>query len=204
MPPSRPAFGPELRRKLLHLAALVLPAAVLRWGDPFIYGILIPGALLALAADLLRVRAGWLHRLIGTVFGPLMRSRERPPLGAPPCVNGATWMALSASAAFLLFTRPIAALAFSVLVLGDAAAALVGRTVGTIRLGSSEKTLEGSLGFVIAGLVPVVVAAELGAVSYWAGAAAVLAAAGAEATTTRLNDNLLIPLVAGLVLTVLG
>lgn len=194
----------ETRRKLLHLAALVLPVAVLRWGDPFVYGILLPGAVVALGADLLRVRVAWLHRTIGVIFGPLMRTKERPPLGAAPVLNGATWMAVAAAGTFLIFPRTVGAVAFAILVLGDAAAALVGRRFGRRRLGPAGKTLEGSTAFVTAALVPVGLAAWWGTVPIEAGVAGALAAAVVEARPGRINDNLLIPLAAGLGMVLLG
>lgn len=194
----------ETRRKLLHLAALALPAAMLRWGDPFVYGILLPGAVLALAADLMRVRVAWLYRMIGVVFGPLMRTGEQPPLGAAPVVNGATWMTLAAAGTFLLFPRIEAAVAFSVLVLGDAAAALVGRRFGRRRFGANGKSLEGSLAFAAAALLPVGLAAARGVLPFWPGAAGVLAAAIVEARSGRINDNLLIPLACGATMVLIG
>ena len=196
--------GTETWRKGLHLTALVLPVAVWWWGAPFVYGVLIPGSLLALAADLTRVRIAWLHRTIGFVFGPVMRAKERPPLGAVPVVNGATWMVLAGAFVFAAFPFPVAAVAFSMLVLGDAAAALVGRAVGRTRIASTGKTLEGSLAFLGAALLPVAWAWWTGSVGPGVGLAAALVGAVVEATSTRINDNLLIPLAAAAVMTGLG
>lgn len=196
--------GTETWRKGLHLAALVLPVAVWWWGAPFVYGVLMPGSLLALATDLTRVRIAWLYRTIGVVFGPVMRAKERPPLGAPPVVNGATWMALAGSIVFAGFPFSVAAVAFSMLVVGDAAAALVGRAVGRIPIGSTGKTVEGSAAFLAAALLPVAWAWRTATLDVEIGLAAALVATVVEATSTRINDNFLIPLAAAAVMSLLG
>lgn len=114
-------------------------------------------------------------------------------------VNSSTWYT---TALFLLslFTPPaFCAIAIVVLGLGDPAAALIGRRWGRTRL-ASGRSLEGSLAFVVVGLVSAWIALtifhpELPHPALYALGGA-LAGAIAELLTRRIDDNFAIPLAA--------
>lgn len=203
-------YRAELRRKALHLLALTLPLGAALLGKPDALYVLVPGALFALTCDVLRSRSERFARLIQRVFGPLMRADEWASASSSALGdvrgNGATWTLVTMALLIFLFPVPVAVAAFSLFMIGDAAAALVGRRWGRTTWGDGPRTVEGTAAFVGAGLATVALlqaalpAAGYGAPSWGVAAGAVAAAAGAEAFPRPLNDNLRVPLVAALVL----
>ena len=149
------SFRAELGRKALHLGALVIPLGILlldgntvaSW--PLSVVILVPLAALALVLDVARVRSSAIRDFLHRWFGWMMRPEEVPPLGGPITFNGATMMCTSAALCAALFPAGIAAAAVAILMVGDAAAALVGRRFGKIRWPGSPEAVEGSLGYAV-------------------------------------------------------
>jgi dolichol kinase len=205
-------YRAELRRKALHLLALALPLGTALLGKPRALYVLVPGALFALSCDVLRSQSERFARRIRQIFGPLMRADEWDEAAAPLGVrgNGATWTLVTMALLALFFPVPVAVAAFSLFMIGDAAAALVGRRWGRTPWGDGPRTVEGTAAFVGAGLATVALlqvalpAAGYAAPSWGVAALAVGAGAGAEALPRPLNDNLRVPLVAALALYVLG
>ena len=173
-------------RRLFHLVggscvawvvyALSPDAPLTRW----LFAIMLA---VALAGDLLRLTYVTFNRYAYRVFGALLCPREvrRPSL---------TWFMLGV---FLTLWIPDPALvvpSLLVLAVADPVASVVGRTWGTHPLGKG--TREGTLAFFAAALAVLVP---------WAGIAAALPvaalAAAAEGFTTRLDDNVVIPVVTG-------
>ena len=200
------SYRAELGRKALHLGALVIPAGILlldgaSWrGLPVSALVLVPLALLALGLDVARVRSAPMRDFLHRWFAWLMRPEEIPPLGGPVTFNGATMMCTSAAICALLFPAGIAAAALAMLMVGDGAAAVVGRRFGRTRWPGTPKSVEGSLAYAA-------FAFAIGlAVVAWPGAGfglvicAVGAVSGAvvEALPIPVNDNLRVPLLTGL------
>ena len=193
-------YQAELKRKALHLLALMAPLTVTVTGKTWSLLLLAPAAVVALAADVLRVRWAPFAHFIDRVFGSLMRSEERPPVGGPVSINGATWVLVSSSLLILIFPVRIALAAFVMFMISDAAAAIVGRRIGRIHWGSSARTVEGSLAFLAVGAV-VMIGFALGSdLVLWTGLVATLFGCAAEAMPRPLNDNLRVPIVAASVL----
>ncbi len=194
--PSSPiSFRAELLRKGLHGLAVVLPLGVLLWEEQLRIPLLVLAAL-AIGGDIARARSigarRWLHR----VFGTLMRPEEMPPLGGPIVLNGATWMCVAAAFCTAVFSPAIAAAALAIQMLGDGAAALVGRRFGRTRLGKTSKTMEGSVAFLAVAFVAACVVAqwpgaELGVLACSVGA---LVGAVVESLPLQVNDNISVPL----------
>jgi len=147
------SYRGELLRKALHLLALSIPIGMLHVTRPTALAVLWPLALAALGADVLRARWPAFHRFIRGIFGCMMRPEELPPPGDPIAINGATWVLLSSALLATLFPLPLAATAFAIFMVGDAAAALVGRRFGRHRWPGSRRTVEGSLAFFGAALL---------------------------------------------------
>lgn len=80
-----------------------------------------------------------------------MRNEEKPEIGSPIVINGASWVLFSATLLTIIFPVHIACASLSLFILGDAAAALVGRKFGKRRWPLSHKTIEGSIAFFIIG-----------------------------------------------------
>lgn len=190
----------ELRRKALHLLALVVPIGMSVLGQHLSLLILIPLSLLAVSADVLRARSDGFSRVINRIFGPLMRDEERPPVGSRVVFNGATWVLVTATLLVALFPVSIAVPAFAMFMVSDAAAALIGRRYGRIHWGQSSRTVEGSVAFLVAGTG---VMSLFPTVPFGIGVVCAAAGSGAEAMPRPLNDNVRVPLVTAAVLTAL-
>ena len=198
------SYGAELKRKALHLGALVMPLGILVLGRTAALFLLVPLAAVAVFCDVARLRWAWMHRFIGWVFGPIMRPEEQPAFGGPIVLNGATWMCVSAALCAALFPAPIAAAALAMLMVGDGAAAVVGRRFGRHRYPFSPKSVEGSAAFFVTGLLVALpltaaVAPAYAPLTVPQLALGTLAGAAAEALPLPINDNVRVPLVAGLV-----
>ena len=196
------SYSAELKRKALHLGALVIPAGIVVLGRTVALWLLVPLAVVALAADVARGRVPVVHRSITWLFAPIMRPEEQPPFGGPVVVNGATWMCVAGALCALLFPEPVAAAALAMLMVGDGAAAVVGRRFGRTRYPFSEKSVEGSVAFFVTGLLAAIPfglfpADGIGLPTLALGAAT---AALVEAIPVPVNDNLRVPLVAGAVM----
>lgn len=185
-----------LKRGLFHIfgglfapvAALLLPRMVLLIS----LGVV---TFIFLAFELLRFRAPGINRWFFSFFKPLLREKEASRL------TGASYMLVASLIAFLVFQRDIAVLALSFLAVGDPLATIVGTHIGKRKL--LGKTLEGDLACFISCIA-------IGFVFHYAGLSIplltiLLGSVGAtivEAMPLPINDNLTVPLFAGLVMTV--
>jgi dolichol kinase len=180
----------ERGRKLVHLATFVLPVWIWWVPPPWTWRGPLLAFLGVLAVDALRLRVEPVARWFARRVDPYLRPRERTgPVVAVHLLTG-VGVLLAAVA-----PRPVAATALAYLVLGDAAAALVGRRYGKRRFGA--KSLEGSLACFV-------VCLGLGALALPQHPAAILggalAATLAEALPWPVDDNLSVPLVGAVVL----
>ncbi len=139
----------EINRKLLHGLAVVLPAGIFygpqllqvpQWMVSVIIGALFVASL---AIEALRFRNPSFGELFRKCFGSMLRTGEKATLTGATYVCGGSF--LCSLIALQGNPAPSAAfLALTLFILGDAAAALVGKAMGRIRIG--DKTLEGALG----------------------------------------------------------
>ena len=185
----------ELWRKALHLLSLLIPVGLLYFGRETALLILIPMTLTALLIEVLRTRFEPARRGVDTIFGFMMRPEEIPPVPAPIRFNGATWVLLTSTLLAALFEPTIAAAAIAIGLLGDAAAALVGRRFGRTKIGKSDKTFEGSLAFVLvaAPLIWIVPGLTLPV-----GFAGLMAGVVVESLPLPINDNFAVPMASAL------
>lgn len=191
----------ELKRKAIHLGALVLPLAILALPTPLARGVLTALAGLAVALDVARQRVPAVHALlVDRTFGWMMRPEELPTLGGPIVFNGAVWMCLSAAACVWLFPSGVGAAALAMLMVGDGAAAVIGRRFGRTTWPGSPKTVEGSLAYAVAAFGTGAAVTAWPAVGLTLAACAVGAVAGAilEALPIPINDNFRVPVLSGL------
>lgn len=149
-----------------------------------------------LTFELIRFRAPGINRWFSSFFKPLLREKEVSRL------TGASYMLTASLIAFLLFPRDIAVLTFSFLAIGDPVAIIVGRWIGKRKL--LGKTLEGDLACFISCVTIVFV-------FYYAGLnillltilAGSVGATIVEAVPIPINDNLTMPLFAGVVIMIM-
>ena len=193
----------EVARKALHAATAVLPVALaFSWtSQETLRIVLTVAALLALAVEALRHLWPSFENRFASMFGGLMRERELRTDGAR-MLTGATWLALAM--AIVLWFAPLraAVAALWAAALGDAAAAVVGRSAGRWeKVGAGRKTLAGSFAALLVTAVGV----------FWLTAASLalalglgVVAAAAERPAVPLDDNLRIALAVALAASVLG
>ena len=137
----------------------------------------------AFAGDLLRLRYVTFNRFAFRAFSALMCPHEVRRLSL-------TWFLLGVFLVLWLPEPGLAVPSLLVLAVADPAASVVGRLWGTRPLGKG--TMEGTLAFFIAALLAL--APFVGTLAALPVAAVV---AAAEVLTTRVDDNVVIPLVTG-------
>jgi dolichol kinase len=183
------SYRSELIRKTIHLLAMVLPIGMLVLDRRPALAVLASLSALALTTEFARTRSAAVQRTVDGLVGWMMRAEEKPPLGQIR-LSGATWVLISALVLLVFFPARLASLALTVFMVGDAAAALVGRRFGKHRWGNGQKTIEGTVGFVVAGSVVGLFFTEP---AIWFGPAAALMAGAFELLPGPLNDNLQAP-----------
>ena len=138
-----------------------------------------------LVVELLRLGNRSVRNVFARVFGSLIRGHEHVSF------TGSTFLLVGSLLTVCVFPKTVAVSALCFLIVGDPVAALIGKSIGVVRL-FGNKTLEGSLAnflvcFGIGLLFLPLPLAVVGAV----------AAAVAEVLPIPLDDNLRIPLAAG-------
>lgn len=134
----------EILRKLVHVSSLWMAVFVFyaeKAASVTLFG-LLAAALLLVEIGRFRIRV--LSDFFVRVFGPILRPFE---MGANFSPTGSFYFVLSVFICVLFFERIDVVAAICVLVIADTAAALVGRSIGKIRLG--RKTFEGFMAFVL-------------------------------------------------------
>jgi len=186
-------FVEEFKRKAIHLGALSIPIGYYFLSKRTALLILIPIVLITLAGDIIRLKELPGSRLIKRIFGAMLRDHENSDL------SGASYILSGATLTIAMFSKPVALAALGFIILGDIAAALVGRRYGRIKIG--DKTLEGSLTFFGVSLC---VALLVPGLSFGIGIIGALVATIIEALTLPVDDNLIVPLISGLVMQILA
>jgi dolichol kinase len=182
--------GLEIKRKLVHLSTLVIPAGYALTSKETVLTFLLPFFLIYLAVDLLRhFHPGMTSLFEKYFYETVLRRKERSRL------MGSTYFLFSTLLVILLFPKPIAIASLLILILSDTAAALVGRGIGKASFWG--KTLEGSMAFFICSLLIVWIYPNL---DRFSGSLAALGATLVELLPIPLDDNLTIPLVAGAIM----
>jgi glycerol-3-phosphate acyltransferase PlsY len=147
--------------------------------------------------DLLRLRLNPFKNIFIILFGSLLRRREFTSL------TGGSYLMLAALVCMVIFGNNdgvfIAAISF--LAVGDTVAAIVGLSVGRVRI--FRKTLEGTL----AGLAACVGVAYLVSVlgldlPFRIGILGAVSASLVEALPVEVNDNVVVPIFSGAVMMV--
>lgn len=183
----------ELWRKGLHLLSLLIPVGLLFFGTATALKILVPMTITSLALEILRAKSAAVRDRVGRIFGFMMRPEEIPPVPASIRLNGATWVLLTSTIIIALFPPTVAATAIAIGLVGDAAAAVVGRKYGRTRIAKSEKTVEGSFAFVVF-TVPLIWLVP--GLTLPAGLVGIAAAGVTEAFDLPVNDNFSVPVAA--------
>jgi dolichol kinase len=218
----------EVYRKVLHVfTGIIVPGLILyipryapscSWAPGWLTPRLYSPALAALAAvvftgvELLRFKVASVQAIFYRINGKAMRPEEAKKM------TGATYIVYSALLCSIVFVNhpSISFMALCAFIWGDAAAALVGQTMGRTRIG--KKSLEGSLAcFVLCmalftggyRLVPHLLDEWGGRVPLFLALAGSLCITILELFPVRItknvsiNDNLTVPVITGIVLQLL-
>jgi len=211
-----PLTREEINRKLLHvLSGCSIPMGIL-------YIPLIPGAperlpmillgvllVLSIVVEYVRFYVPAVQKLFYSFAGSMLRTEEKKKL------TGSTYIFASSFLCTLLFAKQpfISFMVLNVFILGDAVAAIVGLSIGRIKIG--KKSLEGSIGcfilclllfFFIYPYVPLLLDEWHGQIPFALVIIASLCITVFELFPIKLsqnlilNDNLTVPIITGLVM----
>ncbi len=180
--------GASLLRKLLHLAMASIPAA--GWWFAFWVALALLAVFGAISLAVEVTRRWWpgVNRLLWNLLPTTFRSWEDRR------VLGSTWFATGALVTLLLFGRDAGGTAVLMMAWGDPVAELVGRRWGGNGQG---KTLVGSFGCLAACLLAAFVGSGLGGLHPGAVLAGALVATLAERWSPPPDDNVWMPIFAG-------
>ncbi len=195
------SYREEWKRKLIHLSSLWMVFAVVlipdRWITAGLFAFLLAGTMF------------WEHAYAcqWPVFAPLYhfffgRMLRKPPKHGAWFVSGGSYVLIGALLVTALYQPIAAGGAMTVMLTGDAAAALIGRRFGRHKA-PNNKSWEGVAAFLITSFSALALYLCLvGAppVFYLAGAIAIFPACAAELFENQIHidDNFSIPLIVGL------
>lgn len=151
-------YKDELIRKLIHLCSLSIP--VIYYFIPRSTAALILGILttIVLIMDLGRFFFPAFGVYFYKIFGFLLRKHETDHKKRN--LNGATYVLIAAFLGVLIFPKVIFITAFTILIISDTSAALIGRKFGKIKF--LRKSLEGTLAFFISASIVIFFTPKIG------------------------------------------
>ena len=194
-------FSQELLRKTIHLISLSIPVVYIFVTKEFALAILIPLCIIAIIIDLLSKGKNPIHYYLFKFFGKILRTHE---VEKKYVLNGASWVLISAVLCVFVFPKIITVVAFTILIISDSCSAIFGRMYGKHRL-FDKKSWEGTFAFFISAWVVVIIYGiifNLPFSYFYFGILAGIIGGFAEAASgiMKMDDNLTIPVSAGLVL----
>lgn len=141
----------EVIRKLIHFNSLSIPIVYYYISREDAIIILSIMTLLALILDIGRYYSKSIADVMNNIFGVLFRKHELD--SKKKNLNGATYVLLSALVCVIIFPKVLFITAFSILIISDSMAALIGRKFGRRKFLS--KSFEGSMAFFLSAAVVV-------------------------------------------------
>ncbi|MBI2429759.1 MAG: dolichol kinase [Ignavibacteriales bacterium] len=191
-------YTAEIARKGIHLSSLSIPVIYYFIERDLALQLLVPITLAFLTVDLLRYYHKPTADLFYKTFGFMLRKHEQD--GTSKRLNGATNVLIAATLCVILFPKLIVLTAFTILIVSDTFAALIGRKFGKRKF--LQKSVEGSLTFFITALIVVALTpkVEWSPTEYLIGAVAAVAGTIVEAGSWKIDDNLSVPFSVGIVM----
>jgi len=185
-------YRQEFNRKLIHLSSSSIPFMLWYFGKDTFQPWIISCAIIFPILDYGRRHNNFLQRIYKYLFIKFTRPVEKGIL------SGASWVFIAAAVTIFIFNENIAIIGLLVLSISDSAAAIFGIKFGKTQL--FTKSLEGSVAFFITAIIIIF---SLSSASVYINFTAAIAATVVELfSTPRINDNLLIPIVLSLILTI--
>jgi dolichol kinase len=191
-------YKQEIIRKGIHLCSLSIPICYSFWEKSTILWILLPITFLFFAVDMSIKVIKPLRELVQNIFGPIMRPHE---LKNEIVLNGATWVFISACICILILPKLMVVCGFSILIISDTAAALLGKKYGKHKW-FVNKSIEGTASFAGTAIIDIVIIGLLISADwqyYVVGIAAAIIGSLVEAVSgvLKIDDNFSIPLSIG-------
>lgn len=189
---------------MIHLFSTVIPVLYYFASRDFMITLVGAGTVIMITLDLLKAYTFTFEKLYIKVFGRILRSDEKD--FRKNLFTGGTYYALGIFLAIILFPKEVAMLSILIMIWCDTMAALIGKLFGKRKI-IGAKTLEGSIAFILTGVVLVIVLQyflpEYNL--YKAGFITVIFAAVFEQLSfIRINDNLSLPVFSGYVFLILN
>lgn len=197
------SFKKELYRKAIHLSSLWIPLVIYFAHTGIsvaLFATLLLGDLALEYANYRRIP--WARQIFAVLFSRTMRHKETTHARFE--ASGSMYVLASAIVCTILFSKHVAVISLTVMLISDTVAALFGKAYGTRKL-YKNKSLEGTCAFFVSALVVNIVCSTF----YPFGVASVIAciiATFAEMFEDKLeiDDNFSIPLSVGICLTFLN
>jgi len=184
----------ELARKIYRMIGLIFPILYFVYTKKVMLVIILISLIVLFLYEILRFGFPQLNKFYFKYLKTIAKKKEKKAL------TGTTYLLASFLLTVFLFEKNIAILAMTFSILGDAASSLIGKKFGKTKL-IKKRTLEGSLGFFIISLIAGIVLINLGLkLKYPVIIIGALAATLAELFSYKIDDNLTISLISGLVM----
>ncbi len=186
----------EVLRKLIHISSIILPLMyrfVFLNNRKLTFLFLVPLAFLFLIIEIIRLHNKTFQKIFINIFGVLLRKYEINNF------TGATYLITSSIVCIAVFPADIAFLSISFLAIGDTLASVVGLTFGKRRFLGSPKSLEGSIACFAGTLLFAIFF-----INPWVALAGAFTATLAEFSHIPLNDNIQIPVISGIVMSIVS
>ncbi len=192
-------YRDEVLRKLIHLCSLSIPIISAKVEHLTSVIVLTTLTGIAIILDLGRYVHPVVSKIFYKTFGFMLRKHEVD--AKKKNLNGATYVLLSALLCLVIFPPKIFATAFSVLIISDSSAALIGRKFGKHKF--LAKSLEGTLAFFISAIIVVLVTPKVnnGLTEYLIAFVAVALGAIVENVSYGwADDNFTVPITIGVIM----
>ncbi|MAX09754.1 MAG: hypothetical protein CMG13_02700 [Candidatus Marinimicrobia bacterium] len=183
----------ELMRKSIHICNSLFAYSLFFFNQrdfAIAIGICTIGIILF---EIARVKSRKVSTFFIKIFGPIIRDFE-----GGGRLTGATYVMVSSFFVLLFFDKYVCITSILIMSYSDTAAAIIGKMYGKTKI--FKKTLEGSLAFFITSLIIILVMVP--EVNFGLGLVAILAATIVESLPISIDDNLSVPLIIALILSI--
>ena len=183
----------EIKRKIIHLGNSVIPLSYYFFVQDrmTMVWILFSVTICFVTVDYFRSRIVWIQKWFQIFFSPMLRKHELEGK-----LTGATWVFIGGTISVFLFEKDIAVLALLFMSVGDTVAALIGQRYGKIKIG--KKSIEGFAGGLISCIFVSIFFPSVIWINRITGS---LVASLTELSPIPVDDNLMIPLISGGIMT---
>lgn len=144
-------YKTEVLRKSIHLCSLSIPILYYFITKELALLVLVPLTIFSITLDLSRYYFPSLGKIFYKFFGFMLREHEKN--NNKKTLNGASYVFISATIVILFFPKIFVITGFTILIISDILAALIGRKFGKHKF--LFKSFEGTLAFFISAIIVV-------------------------------------------------